>query len=187
MLPCSDGLAAHSYPVRDDEASALAAWLASEAWPFHARMNWTPEGALEAIRAGDFSGTNPTYWIETERDGRVGIVHYRYMDDVTPDVDLRLAAAFRGRGLGTLMVEWAATNLFTETDKHRLAGETRVDNSAMRRAFLRCRWVEEAHYRQSWPAEDGSWVDSVGYAILRSDWEASRPTRSSQIGRNPEN
>ena len=165
--------------VEDGEASALADWLASEAWPFHARTNWTPEDALKSIRAGDFSGTNPTYWVGSERHGRVGIVHYRYMDDVTPDVDLRLAAAFRGHGLGTQMVEWAAANLFTETDKHRLAGETRVDNSAMRRAFLRCRWVEEAHYRQSWPVGDGRWIDSVGYAILRSDWEANRASDGS--------
>ena len=34
---------------------------------------------------------------------------------------------------------------------------------------------EEAHYRQSWPAPDGSWRDSVGYAILRADWEENQP------------
>jgi RimJ/RimL family protein N-acetyltransferase len=159
--------------VRDDEAEELAVWLAGESWPFHGRVSWTVEGALASIRAGDFSGTNPTYWVELDGDGRIGIVHYRYLEDVSPDVDLRLLSAFRGRGHGTRMVEWAADHLFTTTSKHRLAGETRVDNIAMRRVFERCGWVQEAHYRKSWPTEDGGWTDSVGYAIVRDDWNAA--------------
>jgi RimJ/RimL family protein N-acetyltransferase len=73
------------------------------------------------------------------------------------------------------MVDWAAEHLFTTTSKHRLGGETRVDNIAMRRVFERCGWKQEAHYRQSWPTADGGWLDSIGYAILRDDWHAGRP------------
>ena len=156
--------------VRDDEAHALAEWLASETWPFHARTRWSPDDAIAAIRAGDFTGSNATYWVELAGAGRVGIVRFRYLTDVSPDVDFRLAAAFRGRGLGTLMARWAPEHLFTTTDRHRLAGETRVDNVAMRRVFERCGWTEEARYRQSWPTADGGWTDSVGYAIVRDDW-----------------
>jgi RimJ/RimL family protein N-acetyltransferase len=72
------------------------------------------------------------------------------------------------------MVDWPADHLFTTTRKHRLAGETRADNAAMRRVFERCGWAQEAHYRQSWPTEDGGWIDSVGYALLRDDWQGSR-------------
>src|SRR3970282_1574563 len=61
--------------VGDEEAAVLAAWLAEETWPFHARNRWTPDAALDAICSGDFSGTNPTYWVELAGDGRVGIVH----------------------------------------------------------------------------------------------------------------
>jgi RimJ/RimL family protein N-acetyltransferase len=132
------------------------------------------EAALGSIRAGDFSGTNPTYWVELGEAGRIGIVHYRYLEDVSPDVDFRLLAAFRGRGIGGRMVDWSADHLFTTTQKHRLAGETRVDNTAMRRVFERCGWAQEAHYRQSWPTEDGGWVDSVAYACLRDDWRSRR-------------
>lgn len=170
-------------PVHDEEAEDLAAWLAGEAWPFHGRTRWTHAAALESIRAGDFSGANPTFWVELEGAGRVGIVHFRYLEDVSPDVDVRLLSAFRGRGLGRAMVEWAAEHLFTATSKHRLAGETRVDNTAMRRVFERCGWVEEARYRQSWPTEDGDWADSVGYAILKDDWEVEdRPRSEGQAG-----
>jgi RimJ/RimL family protein N-acetyltransferase len=154
--------------VGEDEAGDLAAWLAGELWPFHGRSRWTVADALASIEDGDFSGTSPTYWVELE-GRRIGIVHYRYLDDVSPDADFRLLSPFRGRGHGTRMVEWAAEHLFTTTSKHRLAGETRVDNVAMRRVFERCGWVQEAHYRRSWPTEDGGWTDSVGYAIVRDD------------------
>jgi RimJ/RimL family protein N-acetyltransferase len=133
--------------VGDDEAGDLATWLAGEAWPFHSRAHCTVAEALASIEDGDFSGTNPTYWVELE-DRRIGIVHYRYLGDVSPDADFRLLSPFRGRRHGTRMVEWAAEHLFTTTDKHRLAGETRVDNIAMRRVFERCGWVQEAHYRK---------------------------------------
>ena len=159
--------------VRDDEATTLAEWLAGETWPFHGRISWTVADALDSIRDGDFSGTNPTYWVELEGEGRIGIVHYRYLEDVSPDVDVRLLSAFRGQGYGTRMVEWAAEHLFTTTTKHRLAGETRVDNVAMQRVFERCGWVEEARYRQSWPTGDGGWTDSIGYALLRDEWQAA--------------
>lgn len=37
--------------------------------------------------------------------------------------------------------------------------------------FERAGWVQEAHYRQGWPTGDGRHLDSVAYAVLRSDWE----------------
>jgi len=160
--------------VGDDETAALAEWLAAETWPFHSRPHLTLEAVREEIQAGEFTGTNPTYWVDLPGAGHAGIVRYRYLEDVSPDVDLRLVERHRGQGLGGLMVEWAADHLFTTTDKHRLGGETRVDNVAMRRVFERCGWAQEAHYRQSWPTQDGGWVDSVGYAILRDDWQRSR-------------
>ncbi len=39
----------------------------------------------------------------------------------------------------------------------------------MRRVFERCGWVQEAHYRRSWPTGDGGWTDSIGYAIVRDE------------------
>ncbi|AZI57187.1 hypothetical protein EH165_02460 [Nakamurella antarctica] len=47
----------------------------------------------------------------------------------------------------------------------------------MRRTLLRCRCVKEAHYRASWPAQDGSKIyDAVGYAILKEDWRQGTVT-----------
>ena len=50
--------------VGDDEAASLAEWLAAETWPFHSRPRLTPEDARGQIRAGDFTGSNPTYWVD---------------------------------------------------------------------------------------------------------------------------
>ena len=61
-------------------------------------------------------------------------------------------------------------------DKIRIEGQTRRDNLPMRRTFLKCGYVKEAHYRQCWPSPDGVYRDSIGYGILRSDWERGEIT-----------
>jgi len=66
--------------------------------------------------------------------------------------------------------------VFTTTSQRRLYGQTRVDNHAMRTVFRRCGFVKEAHYRQDWPRPDGTLSDSVGYTLLRQDWEGGTTT-----------
>ena len=92
-------------------------------------------------------------------------------------LDLRLATSERGRGHGTAALRALSTWVFaTYPDTQRLEGQTRVDNIAMRKTFLRCGWVKEAHYRAAWPAHDGRLMDSVGYGLLRTDWLSGQPT-----------
>jgi RimJ/RimL family protein N-acetyltransferase len=159
-------------PFVEDDLAALASWLASEPWPFHGlRQEWTEAEVEAAFAAGDFTGNNRSFWVRAEGE-RAGLLRFRYLDETSPDVDLRVLSQFRGRGVGTAMLEWAPAHLFTHTDRHRLAGETRIDNAPMRRIFERCAWTQEAHYRMSWPDGKGGWIDSVGYAILRDEWEA---------------
>jgi RimJ/RimL family protein N-acetyltransferase len=159
-------------PFVVDDAGVLAAWLASEPWPFHGvRQDWAEADVVAAVAEGEFTGVNRSFWVRVG-DDRVGLLRFRYLDETSPDVDVRVLARCRCRGIGTAMLEWAATWAFTETGRHRLGGETRIDNVAMRRVFERCGWTQEAHYRASWPDGNGAWVDSIGYAILRDEWEA---------------
>ena len=159
-------------PFVTGDAAVLAAWLASEPWPFHGlRQTWTEDDGLAAVADGEFTGEVTSFWARADED-RIGLLRLRNLDEPSPDVDLRVLARCRGRGIGTAMLEWAATYVFTETERHRLCGETRIDNVAMRRVFEHCRWTEEAHYRLSWPNGTGGWIDSIGYAILRDDWAA---------------
>jgi RimJ/RimL family protein N-acetyltransferase len=46
----------------------------------------------------------------------------------------------------------------------------------MRRVLRRCGYAKESHYRNAWPAPDGTIHDSVGYAIIRKDWETGEVT-----------
>lgn len=52
----------------------------------------------------------------------------------------------------------------------RFEGQTREDNIAMRKTFVRAGFVKEAHYRMGWPTSDGRYLASVAYTILRQDW-----------------
>ena len=93
------------------------------------------------------------------------------LTDYTPLFDLRIRAEHRSRGIGVRAVNWLTRYLFEElTDIRRVVGTTRQDNRAMRRVFQRCGYAQEAHYREAWPAMDGTVHDTVCYAILRRDW-----------------
>lgn len=101
----------------------------------------------------------------------LGIVRVFDLPDVTPLVDLRIAAAARGRRVGTAALLWITRHVFvTAPNTVRLGGYTRHDNLPMMRVFEKCSFVREAYHRKSWPIEGGALADSVGYSILRSDW-----------------
>ena len=59
---------------------------------------------------------------------------------------------------------------------NRFEGQTREDNIAMRKTFVRAGFVKEAHYREGWPIENSPPLASVGYSILRRDWQTGRTT-----------
>jgi RimJ/RimL family protein N-acetyltransferase len=58
----------------------------------------------------------------------------------------------------------------------RFEGQTREDNIAMRKVFVRSGWVKEAHYRQAWPVDGSEPKASIAYGILRCDWETGTTT-----------
>ena len=99
------------------------------------------------------------------------------LTDDTPMLDLRLVTSARGHGVGLAALR-AATALAFRTVPHarRFEGQTREDNVAMRRTFVRAGFVKEAHYREGWPVEGGTPLASVAYAVLRSDWETGTTT-----------
>ena len=77
--------------------------------------------------------------------------------------------------MGTAAVRWLTAHVFATHRAHRIAGNTRQDNVAMRRTFAKAGYVKEAHHRQAWPAGDHH-HDSIGYAIPRHDWETGATT-----------
>ncbi|MGH3762861.1 GNAT family N-acetyltransferase [Actinophytocola sp.] len=93
------------------EAAELAEFLTGEPWPFH---SGTPDRAevLRQVAEGHWDGPSArTFWLE--RGGEpAGVVRLFDLADGTPLFDLRLAAAHRGQGLGTLAVGWLTEYLF---------------------------------------------------------------------------
>ncbi|WP_146360423.1 GNAT family N-acetyltransferase [Arthrobacter yangruifuii] len=160
-----------------DDAGAVTAFLSSNRFPFHMNAAPTEAEASRRVAAGHFwGGESHGFWVQHDDDD-IGLVVLEDLADDNPVFDLRLAEEHRGRGLGVDVVRALCALAFTEFPEIvRFEGQTREDNLAMRKTFLRAGFVKEAHYRQAWPTADGSRVASVAYAILRSDWEQNTVT-----------
>lgn len=160
-------------PWRPADLDALVELLTGEDWPFHAGGRPDPEAVRARAAGGHYAGPSArTFWVVAE-GARAGMMRLFDLDDGSPMFDLRLRAAYRGRGLGTAAVRWLTAHLFAELpDATRIEATTRSDNVAMQRALVRCGYVREARYREAWPVPGGPPLDALGYAVLRREWAA---------------
>lgn len=158
-------------PVERADADALLDFLTAEEWPFHVMSKVDPGQVRDGIARGVY---DDAFWM-VDDGARIGLVRLFDLDDGTPMFDLRISSAARSRGAGTVAVRWLTEHVFTNHDVNRVEATTRDDNHAMRRVFLKAGYVKECHYREAWPARDRP-HDSIGYAILRRDWETGTTT-----------
>lgn len=160
------------------DADALRAFLTTNPFPFHVRSAPTVADVDRRIADGDFDGPeHEALWVEVAGSGRVGLVVLDDLEDPGVLFDLRLAEAWRGRGLGVPVVRALTSHVFRSYPHvTRFEAQTRDDNRAMRRVLVRAGFVKEAHYRDGWPVEGDEPRASVGYAILRRDHEAGTTT-----------
>ncbi|MBP2388511.1 GNAT family N-acetyltransferase [Paeniglutamicibacter kerguelensis] len=159
-------------PMSPADTEDVIAFLTSNGFPFHVQAEPQPQSVRAGVEGGRFwNSETQGYWVL--RDGqRLGIVSLEDLQDASPLFDLRLDEAHRGRGLGVEVVRALCDLVFTTMPGVlRFEGQTREDNIAMRKTFLRCGFLKEAHYRMGWPTEDGGHVASTAYAILRQDWQ----------------
>jgi len=160
------------------DRDALVQFLTSNAFPFHVRTWLSVAEVHERIASGRFAAPDhEAFWIDTAAGDRVGCIVLDDLTDATAMFDLRLATEFRGQGLGVPILRAMTRHVFTQwPETHRFEGDTREDNIAMRRTFVRAGFVKEAHYREGWPVDGGRPLAAVAYAILRRDWEAGTTT-----------
>jgi len=145
---------------------ALLEWLRSDDWPYHG------QATFEHIENVYFGDSVETFWIVADGSERVGLLRLYDLEDYTPMFDIRVLSPHRGSGIGTKSVKWLTNYIFTKwPGKGRIEGYTRRDNTSMRRVFKKCGYVKEAHHRSSWPGRNGQMYDSIGYCVLRVDWE----------------
>ena len=160
------------------EMELLIDFLTSDTWPFHVFENPKPEKIRENFNKGLYSDDdNCTFWILSDGDERIGMIRLFDLTMHSPMFDLRIKSDYRRKGLGEKALRWLAEYVFTTLpEKTRLGGETRRDNVAMRNLFRKCGFVKEAHYRKAWPDQHGNAYDSVGYGLLKEDWERNKVT-----------
>ncbi|WP_235857666.1 GNAT family N-acetyltransferase [Paenibacillus albiflavus] len=102
----------------------------------------------------------------------------RFFDVSDPIImfDLRIRSEHRGKGVGVQALRWIVSYAFSEfPEAIRIEGHTRVDNVLMRALFAKSIFVLEAYHRKSW-SQAGQLFDSVGYAVIREDWENNKIT-----------
>jgi RimJ/RimL family protein N-acetyltransferase len=163
------------------DAADLISFLTSNSFPYHVRPSWTDDQARQAIDAGRFwSDDHLGFWVEAD-SRRIGLVVLDDLSDIdgggNPLFDLRLAEASRGSGLGTQVLRELTAMVFDRFPTiSRFEGQTREDNVAMRKVMVSAGFVKEAHYRDGWPVDGAPPKASVGYAILRRDWESGTTT-----------
>ena len=165
--------------ARGSDRDPLIAFMSGSRFPFHVRTDSTIEDVSRAIDSGRYDGPDhAAFWIDEEDLGRIGVVVLEDLTDSTPMFDLRLAEQFRGRGYGVQVLRDLTALVFeTFPEANRFEGQTREDNIAMRKTFLRAGFVKEAHYREGWPVTGEAPVASVAYAILRRDWVSGETTK----------
>ncbi|WP_198950099.1 GNAT family N-acetyltransferase [Kineosporia sp. A_224] len=162
-------------PVTPGDRPDVAAWLVRESWPFHAD-GAADAAAVERRLAADDDGGSASYRVLRD-GGPVGLVRVLDLGDPTVEIDVRIAGAVRGQGLGTAAVRLLVDLVLAgHPDVLRIEAATRQDNAAMRAVLRRCGFVKEAHHRDAWPAPDGTLRDTVIYALLRRDHESGTTT-----------
>jgi len=167
----------HFIPETPADTELLVTWLTTDTWPFHGSATLTEAKVREMLREREEDAKTISAWVTLDEAVRIGRVVVEDLEDLTAVASFRIRSAYRGRGIGLHMVHWAADTTFREyPGVQRVEGQTRADNLAMQRVFRRAGWVPEAYYRRSWPDQTGAVHDSIGYAILRPDWETGAET-----------
>ena len=164
----------------DGDEMALVELLTSERWDYRLQPTLSEADVRKELARGDYAGGAViTELIEVggELAGFVRAFDCG-VERSDPQLDFRLRLRFRGRGLGVAALRHITGLVFaTYPQTHRIEGQTRSDNIAMRKAFVRGGYVREAVYREAWPvAGEDRMLDGIGYAILRRDWESGTTT-----------
>jgi RimJ/RimL family protein N-acetyltransferase len=163
---------------RARDRDAIVALLAGSEWPFRLQPRLSTDEAARTVDAGNYDPPASLTLVLAVGEDTVGMVRAEGIDTEggDPQLDFRIATAWQARGLGLAAARRITDEVFaSDPARRRIEAQTRADNVAMRRVLRRAGYVLEAVYREAWPAGE-RWLDGVGYAILRRDWEQGTTT-----------
>ena len=84
----------------------------------------------------------------------------------------RIAVDAPGDGLGAPFVRAVIDHVFGSTDAHRLELDTSAENPRARHVYEKLGFVHEGRVRDVYRLDDGRYVSSDLFSILRHEWEA---------------
>jgi len=160
------------------EVDELVQFLTSDSWPYHGVENPTELDIRKAYDNGAYHNEHTrTFWmINEDEKQKIGLIRLFDVADPNMMFDLRIGSKHRGKGIGLQALRWIVSHVFSEfPETIRIEGHTRVDNARMRALFAKSTFVMEAYHRKSW-RQAGQLFDSVGYAVIREDWENDKIT-----------
>lgn len=161
------------------DTAGLIVFLTANRFPSHVQAAPQAQDIRIKIEGGHFWNEDTQgYWV-VEDERRIGMVTLEDLrEDDSPLFDLRFDEAERGKGLGVEVLSALCDMVFESMPNTlRFEGQTREDNIATRKTFLRTGFLKEAHYRLGWPTDDGGRVASIAYSILRQDWKNGTVTQ----------
>jgi RimJ/RimL family protein N-acetyltransferase len=88
------------------------------------------------------------------------------------ELGYRLSPAYWGRGYASEAARALVDFGFSTIGLHRVCALCHPDNSSSQRVMQKVGMHYEGHLREDWRNRDGSWRDSLLYAILEQDWRA---------------
>jgi len=156
-------------PLRVEDVERVAAIHAE---PDVAR--WWGAADIDKLRRKAAGAETETVFV-IELDGEVvGLIQYDEEDH--PDfrhanIDLFLAGAVRGRGIGPDAIRTLARHLVTERNHHRLTIDPAVANRGAVRAYEKVGFRPVGVMRKYWRAPDGTWQDGLLMDLLADELE----------------
>ena len=124
----------------------------------HAAMLTSADGAL---RVWEIDGAVRGFAILTKLTNEHGVVQLK-----------RIAVDAPGEGMGAPFVRAAMDHVFTTTHAHRLELDTSAENPRARHVYEKLGFVHEGRVRDVYRLDDGRYVSSDLFSILRPEWEA---------------
>jgi RimJ/RimL family protein N-acetyltransferase len=160
-------------PMTPADTEHLIGFLTSNRFPFHVQAAPQAADIRTRIENGRFWNEDTQGYWAMKGEHRIGMaVLEDLQEDDSPLFDMRLDETQRGKGVGLEVLRALCDMVFRSMPNTlRFEGQTREDNIAMRKTFIRAGFLKEAHYRLGWPTNDGERVASIAYSILRQDWE----------------
>ncbi len=170
--------------LRDISAEDEAALRALEADPALYRYRDSSPPSEEEIRAffrwtQDLLALDPRpayiLAIVLPAGGRlIGVVTLTITNRAPGQAELgyRLGPAYWGQGYAAEAARGLVGFGFATLGLHRICAMCHPDNSGSRRVMEKIGMQYEGHLREDWRYRNGTWRDSLLYAILEQDWQA---------------